>query len=233
MWQEQFTMLKFAFPTGGSDEISTYEIPCGFIKRPCDGDEEPALNWADLTVTKDGKRVGVSVMSDSKYSYDCPGAELRLTALRNVIFADHYSDRPAANFNFTDEGLNRFSYGIYLHEGEAETSDVVKEAHMFNNNVVAVPESYHKGVLPQKDSFLYTNLDNVVVTALKRCEDGSGDLIIRLYETKGIDSSKGYVMSKLFDNGFWYDIGKHEIKTFRVDRDTNVREVNFLEGIVE
>ncbi len=233
MWQEQFTLLKFAFPTGGSDEISTYEIPCGFIKRPCDGDEEPALNWADLTVTKDGKRVGVSVMSDSKYSYDCPGAELRLTALRNVIFADHYSDRPAANFNFTDEGLNRFSYGIYLHEGEAETSDIVKEAHMFNNNVVAVPESYHKGVLPQKDSYLYTNLDNVVVTALKRCEDGSGDLIIRLYETKGIESSKGYVMSKLFDNGFWYDIGKHEIKTFRVDRDTNVREVNFLEGIVE
>ena len=233
MWQEQFTMLKLAFPTGGSEEISTYEIPCGFIKRPCDGDEEPALNWADLTVTKDGKRVGVSVMSDSKYSYDCPGAELRLTALRNVIFADHYSDRPAANFNFTDEGLNRFSYGIYLHEGEAESSDVVKEAHLFNNNVVAVPESYHKGDLPQKDSYLYTNLDNVVVTALKRCEDGSGDLIIRLYETKGIESSKGYVMSKLFDNGFWYDIGKHEIKTFRVDRDTNVREVNFLEGIVE
>ncbi len=233
MWQEKFTLLKFAFPTGGNDPISTYEIPCGFIKRPCDGDEEPALNWADLTVTKDGKRVGISVITDSKYSYDCPGAELRLTALRNVIFADHYSDRPEAEFNFTDEGLNRFSYGIYLHDGEAEQSDVVKEAHMFNNNVAVVPESYHKGQLQQKDSFLYTNLDNVVVTALKRCEDGSGDLIIRLYETKGIESSKGYVMSKLFDNGFWYDIGKHEIKTFRVDRDTNVREVNFLEGIVK
>lgn len=231
-WQEDFTILKFAFPIGGQNETSTYEIPCGFIKRPCDGDEEPALNWADLTVNKGGKRIGISVMSDSKYSYDCPGAELRLTALRNVIFADHYSDRPAANFNFTDEGLNRFSYGIYIHEGEAENSDIVKEAHMFNNNVVVVPESYHKGTLPQTGSFLYTNLDNVVVTALKRCEDGSGDLIIRLYETKGIESSKGYIMSELFDNGFWYDIGKHEIKTFRVDRDANVLEVNFLEGIV-
>ncbi len=233
MWQEKFTMLKFAFPIGGENEISTYEIPCGFIKRPCNGEEQPALNWADLTVDKDGKRVGISVMSDSKYSYDCPGAELRLTALRNVIFADHYSDRPAADFNFTDEGLNRFSYGIYLHEGEAEGSDVVKEAHLFNNNIVTVPESYHKGELQQKDCFLYTNLDNVVVTALKRCEDGSGDLIVRLYETKGVESSRGYVMSKLFDNGFWYDIGKHEIKTFRIDRETNVTEVNFLEGIVK
>ena len=233
MWQEKFTMLKFAFPVGGENEISTYEIPCGFIKRPCNGEEEPALNWADLTVDKGGKRVGISVMSDSKYSYDCPGAELRLTALRNVIFADHYSDRPAADFNFTDEGLNRFSYGIYLHEGEAEGSDVVKEAHLFNNNIVTVPESYHKGELSQKECFLYTNLDNVVVTALKRCEDGSGDLIVRLYETKGIESSRGYIMSKLFDNGFWYDIGKHEIKTFRIDRETNVTEVNFLEGIVK
>ena len=232
MWQEQFTLLKFAFPTGGTEEISTYEIPCGYIKRACDGDEEPALNWADLTVTKDGKRVGLSVMSDSKYSYDCPGAELRLTALRNVIFADHYSDRPAADFNFTDEGLNRFSYGIYLHDGEVENSDIVKEAHLFNNNIVAVPESYHKGELSQKDSFIYTNLDNVQITAFKRCEDGSGDLIIRLYETKGIENSKGYIMSKLFDNGFWYDIGKHEIKTFRIDHNTFVKEVNFLEGIV-
>ena len=233
MWQEDFTLLKFAFPVGGADEISTYEIPCGYIKRPCNGEEEPALNWADLTVNKNGKRAGLSVMSDSKYSYDCPGAELRLTALRNVIFADHFSDRPAASFNFTDEGLNRFSYGIYLHDGEAESSDIVKEAHLFNNNIAVVPESYHKGELQQKDCFLYTNLDNVVVTALKRCEDGSGDLIVRLYETKGIDSSRGYLMSKLFDNGFWFDIAKHEIKTFRIDRETNVTEVNFLEGIVK
>ena len=233
MWQEKFTLLKFAFPIGGTEEISTYEIPNSFIKRPCDGDEEVALNWADLTVSKDDKRFGISVMSDSKYSYDCPGAELRLTALRNVIFADHYSYRPDANFNFTDEGLNRFSYGIYLHDGEAEASDIVKEAHLFNNNVVTVPESYHKGTLPQKDCFLYTNADNVLITALKRCEDGSGDLIIRLYETKGIESTRCYIMSKLFDNGFWFDIGKHETKTFRVDRELNVKETNFLEGIVE
>ena len=231
LWQEKFSVLKFAFPVGGQEEISTYEIPCGFIKRPCDGDEEPALNWADLTVTKNGNRMGLSVISDSKYSYDCPGAELRLTALRNVIFADHYSYRPEANFNFTDEGLNRFSYGIYLHSGEAEASDIVKEAHLFNNSIVAVPESYHKGSLPQKDCFLYTNAENVVITALKRCEDGSGDLIIRLYETKGLENTRCYIMSKLFDNGFWFDIKKHEIKTFRVDHNLNIKETDFLEGI--
>ncbi len=232
LWQENFTLLKFAFPMSGKDEISTYEIPNGYIKRPCDGDEEPALSWADLTVTNAGQRMGLSVISDSKYSYDCPDRELRLTALRNVILADHYSTRPAANFNFTDEGLNRFSYGIYLHGGEAENSEIVKEAHLFNNNVVAIAESYHKGALPQKDCFMTVNADNVLVTAVKRCEDGSGDLIIRLYETKGIESTRCCLMSKLFDNGFWFDIKKHENKTFRVDKDLDVKEVNFLEGVV-
>ena len=232
MWQEKFSMLKMSFAIGGEKEISTYEVPGGFIKRPCNGEEEPALNWADLTVTTNEKRVGISIISDSKYSYDCNGTELRLTALRNVIFADHYSDRPEANFDFTDEGLNRFSYGIYLHNGEAENSDIMKEAHIFNNNVVAVLESYHKGTLDPVDSFMYTDCDNVEITAVKRCEDGSGDLIIRLYETKGIESTKGMLMSKLFDNGFWFDIQKHEVKTFRVRRDLTVLETNFLEGIL-
>jgi alpha-mannosidase len=232
MWQEKFSLLKMSFAVGGEDEISTYEVPGGFIKRPCNGEEEPALNWADVTVTKNGKRSGLAIMSDSKYSYDCVGNELRLTALRNVIFADHYSYRPEANFDFTDEGLNRFSYGIYLHSGEAESSDVMKESHVFSENVVVVPESYHKGDLDPVDSFMYVDCDNVEITALKRCEDGSGDLIIRLYETKGIDCTRAMLMSKLFDNGFWFDIKKHEVKTFRVRRDLTVLETNFLEGIV-
>ena len=232
MWQEKFSLLKLSFAVGGENEISTYEIPGGFIKRPCNGEEEPALNWADLTADINGKRSGISIMSDSKYSYDCVGTELRLTALRNVIFADHYSYRPDANFDFTDEGLNRFSYGIYLHSGEAEESDIMKEAHIFSENVVAVPESYHKGDLDPDDSFMYVDCDNVEITALKRCEDGSGDLVIRLYETKGIDCTRAMLMSKLFDNGFWFDIKKHEVKTFRVRRDLTVLETNFLEGIV-
>lgn len=233
LWQEKFTLLKMAFPVGGKSGISTYEIPCGYIKRPCNGEEEPALNWGDLTVDKSGKRVGLSLMSDSKYSFDCPGEELRLTCLRNVIFADHYSYRPDANFNFTDEGMNRFSYGIYTHSGEAENSDVVKEAHLFNNNIVTVPASYHEGELPQQKSFLTLDQDNVLITAIKFCEDGSGSLIIRLYETKGIERTRVMLMSVLFDNGFWFDIGKHEIKTFKITTEGKVYEVNLLEGVAE
>lgn len=226
-------MLKFSFPLAGEEEIATHEVPAGFIKRPCNGEEEPVHQWGDVTVTADGVRRGISILNDSKYSYDCPGAEIRLTALRNVIFADHYSDRPAADFQFTDEGLQRFEYGIYLHEGEAETSDVVKEATHMNNRMVPVPESYHKGSgAPQVKSYLTIDADNVIVTALKLSEDGSGSVILRCYETCG-KSVRALVKSEAFDFAFYSEFKPHQIKTFRIEPDGKVYPVNFLEGIVE
>ncbi len=231
-WSEQFTLLKIPFDIGGEDEISTYEIPCGFIKRPCNGEEEPTQQWADVTSTVDGKRVGLAVINDSKYSYDCPGTELRLTALRNVIFADHYSHRPAADFNFTDEGIQRFEYAIYTHEGEAENTDVMRLAAKFNCRPFTVVESYHKGKgKPQSDSFLQISADNIIATAFKLCEDGSGDTILRCFETKG-QKTRTNIICDMIEAGFRADFMPHEIKTFRIHAsDSSVEEVNFLEGV--
>ena len=233
LWQEPFTMLKTAFPVSGTDAVNTYEIPSAFIKRPVNGEEEPGQNWADITFTsKDGVRRGLSVITDSKYSYDCPDNTLRATLLRNVIFADHYSDRPEAEFNFTDEGLQRFSYGIYVHTGEAENSDVVREAAVFNCAPVAVPAGYRKGSQPLKKSFISVSKPNIIVSAFKFCEDGSGDVIIRAYETAGKDTTRVAFVCDLIDAGFYSDFRKNEIKTFRVNKDGFVTETNFLEGII-
>lgn len=232
-WSERFTMLKLPFDIGGTDEISTYEIPCGYIKRPCNGEEEPAQQWADITSTLDGKRMGISIINNGKYSYDCPGTMLRLTALRNVIFADHYSHRPEADFNFTDEGVQRFEYAIVPHEGEAEGSDVMKLAAKFNCRPVAVSEGYHKGKgEPLSRSFLRVDADNVIVTAFKLCEDGSGDVIIRCFETKG-KKTKAAIMSEIINAAFYTEFGPHEIKTIRINKKGKATEVNFLEGVVD
>jgi len=233
VWQEKFTMLKIAFPVAGTDEISTHEVAGAFIKRPCNGEEEPMQKWVDVTATNQGVRRGISILNDSKYSCDCPGAEVRLTALRNVIFADHYSPRPPADFNFTDEGLQRFEYGIFLHEGEVEESDVVKEATLLNNKLVAIPESYHKGTgAPQTKSFLSIDADNVIATALKLSEDGSGAVILRCYETKG-KACRAAITSEDLGFAFWSDFEPHKIKTFRIEPNGEVKVVDFLEGIVK
>jgi alpha-mannosidase len=241
LWLENFTMLKFPLPIEGSAPISTYEIPNGFLKRPCNGEEEPGLAWADCTVTDaGGARFGLAVMSDSKYSYDCLTQEtgegeavsLRLTALRNVIYADHCAKRPDREFNFTDEGLQRFTYAIYPHEGEAEQSDVTREAASLNNPPTAVCESYHAGSLPAQKSWLSIDEPNVIATAFKLCEDGSGDWILRCYETQGKPYTHAAISIPQADAAFWADFGKHEIKTFRVGADGRAKQVDFLEGIV-
>lgn len=231
LWQENFTLLKMSFPVSGEDFINTYEIPGAYIKRPTNGEEEPAGKWGAVTFT-DGGRHTLAVLNDSKYSYDCPENDLRLTVIRNVIFADHYSRRPAASFNFTDEGLQRFEYGIFTCDGEAEKSDVENEAVMFNIRPIAVPESFHKGTLPQKQGFVSVDCDNVIMSAFKFCEDGSGDLVIRFTETRGTDTH-ATIDSKLFNAHIKADFGHNEIKTFRIAKDGSVRETSFLEGIVE
>ncbi len=231
MWSEQFTMLKTSFKLAGTDGINTAEIPGSFIKRPTNGEEEPHQRWADLTVTVDGTRKGLSIINDSKYSYDCPDNDLRLTLLRNVIFADHYSPRPDADFRFCDEGLQCFEYGIYVHDGEAENSDVTKQAAQFNIRPNCVPMGYHKGTLPQKQGFVRFTADNILMTALKLCEDGSGDVILRCHETKGKETHCA-VFCDLVEAGFRTYFEPNEIKTFRINKDGFADELNFLEGIV-
>lgn len=230
LWTEDFTLLKMSFPVGGENRINTYEIPGAYIKRPTNGEEEPAGRWGAISFDDGGRRT-LALLNDSKYSYDCPDNDLRLTVIRNVIFADHYSNRPAANFNFTDEGIQRFEYGVFVCDGEAEKSDIMNEAAMFNIRPAAVPESFHKGVLPQRKGFLSVDRDNIIMTALKFCEDGSGDCVVRFYETRGEDT-RAHIVCEMLNADFNVDFGHNEIKTFRISKNGEVRETDFLEDVV-
>lgn len=230
LWTENFTLLKMSFPVGGENRINTYEIPGAYIKRPTNGEEEPAGRWGAISFDDDGRRT-LALLNDSKYSYDCPDNDLRLTVIRNVIFADHYSNRPAANFNFTDEGIQRFEYGVFVCDGEAEKSDIINEAAMFNIRPAAVPESFHKGVLPQRKGFLSVDRDNIIMTALKFCEDGSGDCIVRFYETRSEDT-RAHIVCEMLNADFNVDFGHNEIKTLRISKNGEVRETDFLEDVV-
>ena len=230
LWTEDFTLLKMSFPVGGENRINTYEIPGAYIKRPTNGEEEPAGRWGAVSFDDGGRRT-LALLNDSKYSYDCPDNDLRLTVIRNVIFADHYSNRPAANFNFTDEGIQRFEYGVFVCDGEAEKSNIMNEAAMFNIRPAAVPESFHKGVLPQRKGFLSVDRDNIIMTALKFCEDGSGDCIARFYETRGEDT-RAHIVCEMLNADFNVDFGHNEIKTLRISKNGEVRETDFLEDVV-
>ncbi len=230
LWNEPHTILKTSFPYSGNGAENICEIPCGFIRRPPNGEEWPAQKWCAVSFESGGRRT-LALLNDSKYSCDCRGGELRLTLIRNAIFADHYSDRPFRDYDYTDEGVSRFEYGVYLSDGSAEKTDVAREALKLNIRPVAISEGYHKGEAPRRGSFLGVGAENVVMTALKLCEDGSGDAVMRLYEMRG-EAAKARIICAAVGADFEAVFRPNEIKTFRISASGAVRETDFLEGII-
>jgi len=136
---------------------------------------------------------------------------------------------------------------------------VVREAACLNSQPFVVQESYHQGDtcggqfarmccacqnkspasqckycstgMPAEFSAVQINEPNVLATAYKLCEDGSGDVILRCYETQGKAFTRAAIFVPQMDAEFWADFTRHEVKTLRINQDGRVLVVNFLEGI--
>jgi alpha-mannosidase len=62
---------------------------------------------------------------------------------------------------------------------------VIRAARQLNKPIVYAQETWHEGRLsPQPYSALNISADNIMLSACKRSEDGTG-LVLRLYETDG------------------------------------------------
>jgi alpha-mannosidase len=177
-WHERHKLLKAAFPLAASSSHATYEIPYGSIERPTTRNnsvedakfEVPALRWADLGDDKNG----FSLINESKYGYDAKGNVLRLSLLRSPTWPD-----PEA-----DQGRQHFSYALYPHAGSWKDALTVRAGYDFNYRLAAMQVLPHAGKLPGSFHFLDVDQDNVVVTAMKKTEDGDG-LLVRFYEWAG------------------------------------------------
>ncbi|MCX7795322.1 MAG: alpha-mannosidase [bacterium] len=224
-WHEQLKMLKLKFPVNVNNPIATYQIPYGFITRPSNGEEEPGGEWVDVG---DGN-YGLSIINNAKYSYDVDNNVLSLTVLRSPVYAHHIPRvlDPHEDYRYIDQGEQDFTYIIYPHKGDWRDSDTVKLAESLNNPVIAFVEYKHPGILPQEQSFISVDKENIIVTVIKEGED-SDDIILRAYETIGKETKAKF---KLFDRIWFTTFKPCEIKSFSIPKDKNlsVREVNLLE----
>jgi alpha-mannosidase len=180
-WHETHVLLKAAFPLAAASDHATYEIPYGSIERPTTRNnsweaakfEVPALRWADLG---DAAR-GFSLLNDSKYGYDAKGNVLRISLLRSPTWPDADADR----------GQQHFAYALYPHTGDWKQALTVRRGYEFNAHLKALPVSPHIGASGPELSFAGVEQDNVVLTAVKKAEDGDA-LIFRFYEWAGKNS---------------------------------------------
>ncbi|WP_223591742.1 alpha-mannosidase [Neobacillus bataviensis] len=234
-WQEQFKLLKIKFPVNIIFRKATYEIPYGHIVRECNGEEEPGQNWIDISGTHlhTGEMYGLSLMNDGKYSFDIHNKEMSITILRSPIYAHHDPTVPEkdGHYSFIDQGIQKFTYSMLPHTGNWETAGTVKRAAELNQKPVSIIETYHKGSLPQIDSFITVDVDNVIVSVVKKAEDND-DLIIRAYETAN-NGTTAVIQLPKWNRSIKAEFNPSEIKTFRIPRDSfkDVLETNLLEWV--
>ncbi|GAC1637720.1 MAG: hypothetical protein NVS4B8_02800 [Herpetosiphon sp.] len=237
-WREQRKLLKLRFPLDLHFVKATYEIPYGSIERPANGEEEPGLNWIDVSGIARGNDgpYGVSLLNDGKYSFDVRGGEMSMTVLRSPAYAHHLPSElvPEEEYQFMDQGSQLFTYCLLPHDQNWETAGTVRHALELNQPVVALVESAHPGALTSAGSYVEVDKPNIVVSVVKRAEDGGDATILRCYETAKM-ATDTTIHLLLWGRTLTTHFDACEIKTFWVPRneDTPIHEVNLIEWAVE
>jgi len=236
-WHEQRQVLKLRFPLHLYSMNSTYEIPYGSIVRPACGEEEPAQNWVDVSgLSKDNQEMyGFSLINDGKYSFDVRIRDIGMTVLRSPVYANHMPVDPqeGEEYSYIDQGIQRFRYRMLPHRGIWADSGTVRQATEFNQPPVVLLGTSHAGELPQTDSYISVEPENVLASVIKLAEDG-GAWIVRAYETAGMSAHACLQLSHL-GREIRVDFDPYEIKTFRIpfNADEPVGETNLLEWVDE
>lgn len=180
-WRERHTLLKLSFPLDVVAERAAYEIQHGFVERPIVQNtswdrarfEVPAHRWVRVGEAE----YAIAVANDTVYGHDVtrvirPGGGAAVRVRQSLLRSPRFPDPE------TDQGHHVFRSSV----GPAPRI------------VDAVAEGARLGHLPEDPdvdalSLLVTcESPTVRVDAVKLAEDGSGDVIVRLYEAAGTRS---------------------------------------------
>ncbi len=229
-WHERHKMLKFSFPVDLESPVATYETSYGHIVRVNDGEEDPGQRWIDVSGKRDGQPFGFTLINDAKYGYSVPGSDVRLSVARSAPFAHHRPKvlDPNAEHLWMDQGIQTFRMLLVPHNDTWKEAGVVRLAEEFVAQPVSIYQGIHGGKLPKSGSFLSIDVPNVIVSAVKKSENGE-DTIIRCVETSGEKTAA--TLDLRFLNKKWSGSFRPcEIKTLRVSqKNGTIKEVNLLE----
>ncbi len=180
--------LRMRFPTSLSKARGRYETPGGWIERDLrDGEPVPGIRWAEAAgKLADGTSAGCVVLNDGVYSHALSGGELSLTLLRSS-----YEPDPIPEI-----ARHQFRLGVSPRGPEATAADAIRLGAGFNHPPRVVPAEPGPGPLPPGgQTVLAVEPENVVVTAVKKCEDEQA-VIFRLQETSGRTTSARLVLGE-------------------------------------
>jgi alpha-mannosidase len=209
-WHEQRRLLKLRYPTGIDGARATSETPYGFVERPGNGHEDPGQSWVDVS----GEGRGLTVVNDAKPGFDVRDGDIGISVVRSPVWAWHDPRElePGGDFEYMDQGRQGFRIRLVPHAGDWRAAGVVRLAAELNQPPFAMLESFHDGPLAAEASYASDGAGAVVMTVVKRAEDGDG-YVVRAFESTGRDTDATLdVLGQTWDAAF----GANEIKTFRL-----------------
>jgi alpha-mannosidase len=177
--------LRARFPLAVHKPEPRYEVPFGAVHRDLlDGEEVPALRWADLSEAGLLGRAGpgVTLVNSSKYGHCVDGHSLELALLRASIDPDP----------LPDIGEHTIEYALVPHGAGWTVGDSMRAGEEMNAPLVLASCSFHEGDLPSAQSFVQVEPTNVRLAALKPGQgpaDGIEGLVLRLVEVEGRETT--------------------------------------------
>ena len=208
---EQYKSVKLSFVADVDNKDITYSMPYGFITKPANGQEEPSHAWCDISEESGN---GLALLNTSKYSFCAIGNDMRMMIARSCAYLDHFGQHSRdGEMQFLDKGQQEFTYELVPHT-ERMNSALFRMSEVLNNPLQTHQETHHDGTLPQSYSGIEADNENIVVTAIKRAEDGNG-IIIRAVETDGRET-EATIKSDALKASFTMKWKPQEIKTIRI-----------------
>ena len=226
-WQESRQILKLEIPTR-LDGVRTFaKIPGGYVERAPTGGEEPVGDWVALEGRLAGESCSLGLINDAAYSADCLDRLLRAMVVRSAPFAEHDPVKlpPDTDNPYLDQGGSERRFWLVRAKGPWTALNLPRRAEAMQTPAEYVVDSAHPGDAPWERSYASVTPENVVLTALKRAEDGSGT-IIRLHETLGQPATARVTL------GGWrhaIEMGPRQLRTLRVSESGEFRETDLIE----
>ncbi|MER5900749.1 glycoside hydrolase family 38 C-terminal domain-containing protein [Streptomyces mirabilis] len=178
-WHEAEKILKAAFPVDIRAPHSSAEIQFGHVQRPT----HTNTSWESARFEVYGHRwvhiaepgYGVAVINDSTYGHDVSrtvreDGGTTTTVRLSLVRAPRVPDPEA------DQGKHRFTYALLP---GASIEDAIAEGYALNLPLRVADSAGPAEPVVSADG------EGVTIEAVKLADDASGDVVVRLYESRG------------------------------------------------
>lgn len=232
-WQERRRRLKLSVPTLFNTDTVACEVPGGVWCRPGDGQEHVHRRWLMAEGTLQDKPAALAIIHDGLHGFDASRGEIRLSVLRSAAYC-HERTFPLGDWpehKWMDQGIHEVRLLVLA----GDPARLRSEASGWADWLAAPALAYShlpigKSLAASGPPFrLESATSGLRLLACKQSEDGQA-LVLRFQEVAGkatIADLSSETLSEPSSSAF----RPYEIKTFRLERNGSVREVDMIREV--